>query len=222
LYLSATIVPGCDGELIAHTMLRSRSDPARQGLPAREDLHFTADVRLRREPLAPPAALAFPVPTFEQGVGVRTIEHDQIYRVYFHGPVYQVLERAQIAGDRAIGLMARDLPPDLVLNLQTQQALPVETHCAASLQMAPRLIELCFQTAGLWEMAARGVMALPLALESVTTYRQPNGAASRLYALVDAIDGGVSFDARVVDEDGNLYVELKGYRTVQLPGHVEL
>jgi len=89
--------------------------------------------------------------------------------------------------------------------------------------MAPRLIELCFQTAGLWEMATRGVMALPLAVDSVAVYRQPETAAGRrLYALATAVDGGAAFDAQVVDEDGNVYVDLKGYRTVQLPGSVNL
>jgi hypothetical protein len=89
--------------------------------------------------------------------------------------------------------------------------------------VAPRLIELCFQTAGLWEMATKGVMALPLAVGSVTTYRQPETAAGRrLYTLVTAVDGGAAFDAQVVDEAGDVYVDLKGYRTVELPGSVDL
>jgi hypothetical protein len=36
------------------------------------------------------------------------------------------------------------------------------------------------------------------------------------------VDGGAAFDAQVVDEAGNVYVGLKGYRTVQLPGSVRL
>jgi hypothetical protein len=89
--------------------------------------------------------------------------------------------------------------------------------------MAPRLIELCFQTAGLWEMATKGVMALPLAIGSVTTYSQPEAAeGGRLYALATPVDDGAAFDAQVVDEAGNVYVDLKGYRTVQLPGSVTL
>ena len=40
--------------------------------------------------------------------------------------------------------------------------------------------------------------------------------------VVATVDGGASFDAQVIDEDGTVYVELKGYRTVQLPGTVSL
>lgn len=89
--------------------------------------------------------------------------------------------------------------------------------------MAPRLIELCFQTAGVWEIKTKGVLALPMSLGSVTTYRQPEEAnGERLMALVRAVDGGASFDAQVVDESGNVYMQLNGHRTVQLPGSVTL
>ena len=75
----------------------------------------------------------------------------------------------------------------------------------------------------LYEMATAGVMALPLAIGSVTTYRQPEQAGgARLYALVTPVDGGAAFDAQVVDDAGNIYVDLHGYRTVQLPGSVNL
>jgi hypothetical protein len=208
LYLSATISPTSSGELIARTALRSLTEPPRPGLPVREDLHFTAEVRLSRDLVAAPVAQ--PVPSIAEGLGVRVIERPDIYRVYFHGPAYQVLERAWVEGDRAIGLMADGLPADT-------------TPSGVESLMAPRLIELCFQTAGLWEMAATGVMALPLAIGSVTTYRQPETAVGRrLYALVTAADGGAAFDAQVVDQAGNVYVDLKGYRTVELPGSVKL
>ena len=72
-------------------------------------------------------------------------------------------------------------------------------------------------------LACAGLMALPLAVGSVTTYRQPEQAAgSRLYALVTPVDGGAAFDAQVLDDAGNVYVDLHGYRTVQLPGSVNL
>jgi hypothetical protein len=89
--------------------------------------------------------------------------------------------------------------------------------------MAPRLVEFCFQTAGIWEIKARNAMALPLAIGKVTAYRQlPEAAGNTLYAVLTAIDGGASFDARVVDESGQVYVTLENYRTVQLPGSVDL
>jgi NAD(P)-dependent dehydrogenase (short-subunit alcohol dehydrogenase family) len=210
LCLGATIRPASSGELIARTALRSVTESPRPGLPAREDLHFTAEVRLTRDVANAPIMPDRPAPLMAAGQGVRVIEKPDIYRVYFHGPAYQVLERAQVEGDRAVGLMAEGLPPNTA------------PEGVESL-MAPRLIELCFQTAGIWDMATKGVLALPLAIGSITTYRQPEAATGRrLYALVTAMDDGAAFDAQVVDDVGDVYIDLHGYRTVQLPGSVEL
>jgi hypothetical protein len=83
----------------------------------------------------------------------------------------------------------------------------------------PLLIELCMQTAGVWEIGKTGTLALPMAIEQVVLHRlQENGAS--LYAEIEPQTGPgdeVCFDGRVVDEKGNLYLELKGYRTARLP-----
>src|SRR5690606_1470467 len=107
---------------------------------------------------------------------------------------YQVLEGVQVEGNSAIGLMAANLPPN--------------TKPAGSRELiAPRLVELCFQTAGVWDIHTHGKMALPLAMGSLTTYRtEAEGNGRRLYALVKARQDGASFDAQVVDEVGNLYL----------------
>ncbi len=203
LYLSATLHPAADGALIAYTALRSARTLATG--ERQEKTHFTARVRLISD--APAAPVAEFTPPSDDALPVTA---EQIYKVYFHGPAYQVLERAGVEGDRALGLTAADLPPNTA---------PAE---AAAL-MAPRLIELCFQTAGIWEMKTKQAMALPLAIESVTAYRQPEAAqGQRLYAVVTAIDGGQAFDAQVVDASGGVYVALRGYRTVTLPGQVTL
>jgi hypothetical protein len=207
LHLSATISPSEDGAaLLAHAALRSVTEPPRPGMPAREDLHFTAVVRLAR---ALPETEPRPAPVLGTDPEGRVIDKSAIYRVYFHGPAYQVLDHALLDSERVIGVMAENLPPN---------SAPV-----APTLMAPRLIELCFQTAGVYEMATKGVMALPLAIGSVTTYRQPEQAGgARLYALVTPVDGGAAFDAQVLDDAGNIYIDLHGYRTVQLPGSVNL
>ena len=100
-----------------------------------------------------------------------------IYKVFFHGPAYQVLERGGVDGTTAIGLMSDALPPD---------TNPTDV---ASM-MAPRLIELCFQTAALWSVQTRQAMAFPLGIESVTVYRQPDEAAGRLDRLCHTADNG--------------------------------
>jgi NAD(P)-dependent dehydrogenase (short-subunit alcohol dehydrogenase family)/acyl carrier protein len=185
--------------------------------------HFTARVRLSKQPR--PVRLTAPPPDAPVG---RTMEAADIYRVYFHGPAYQVLERAWRDGNRMIGLMARSLP---------SPHHPAERPTL----VAPRLIELCFQTAGLWEMSEQGVMSLPRHVHEVCLWPAPElggGGVSpeetngqdghakttevRMYAVVTPNQDHGSFDAEVVDTTGRLYVGLSGYRTVALPDSVDV
>ncbi|MFN8376814.1 MAG: SDR family oxidoreductase, partial [Anaerolineae bacterium] len=199
LYISVQMELALDGALLAFGTLSSRRQLANGTV--QEKRHFTAEILLT------PDTLEAPVVSFEVPQSL-PISAAQIYRIYFHGPAYQVLAGALVDGDHAIGLMAQPLPADTA---------PEDV----ALVMQPRLIELCFQTAGVWEIKTKGVMALPLALEAVTAYRVPDGTTA-LYAVVNAVEGGARFDAIVVDAQGNVYVELRGYRTVQLPGEVTL
>jgi hypothetical protein len=87
--------------------------------------------------------------------------------------------------------------------------------------MAPRLIELCFQTAGLWEMGVQGRMGLPQHIDRVSLLREPELAEGPLYAVVVPHPDRGSFDAEVVDSKGNRYLQLSAYRTVALPGGID-
>src|SRR5215471_21562471 len=49
-----------------------------------------------------------------------------------------------------------------------------------------RLIELCFQTAGLWEISVHYRMGLPQHIDRVCLYRAPELADGPLYAVVTA------------------------------------
>jgi acyl transferase domain-containing protein/acyl carrier protein/NAD(P)-dependent dehydrogenase (short-subunit alcohol dehydrogenase family) len=203
LYLSATIHPTSHGTLVAKTTLRGMVQP-RPDMPPRFDTHFVGEVYLTTAPVEG-RTIDFTPPSVE----ALDIDRERIYRVYFHGPAYQVMERVGVMGDQAVALMTDGLPPNSVPDMP--------------MLVAPRLIELCFQTAGMWEMVTHRAMALPAAIGSVTIYRQPESAEGRrLYALVTAINNGSSYDAHVVDTDGNVYVELRGYRTVRLPGEVNV
>ncbi len=200
LYLSAVVTP--DGnDLIAHTTLRSIMPAPRSDLPPQEKIHFTADVRLSPNPIEPRAIEFTPPSVDDLGIGC-----EQIYRIFFHGPAYRVIDRARVKDNGAIGLLPAELPP----NASPANAVSI---------MSPRLIEACFQLAGVWKIATQQQMALPLSIGSVTSYRQWEEAQGRLYAAVTTPDGE-AFDAHVIDEAGNVYVELKGYRTVALPGEV--
>jgi hypothetical protein len=169
---------------------------------AQETLHFTAQVKLAKH--APEeVSVAQPLLSAEA-----IVDAAQIYRIYFHGPAYQVLERAWWDGKRIIGEMAADLPVD---------HQPSEQPTL----MAPRLIELCFQTAGIWEMGATSRMGLPMQVKQVAWSREPDLAKGRLYALVTPNPEQGTFDAEVVDTKGNLYVRVDGYRTATLPTGID-
>jgi len=99
--------------------------------------------------------------------------------------------------------MAIDLPPNHVPDSGTISG--------------PRLVELCFQTAGMWEIGTTGAMALPMHIDRVVLATEgPSDALHDLVAVVRPVNG--SFDAVVVDGSGRPMVAIDGYRTVQLPG----
>ncbi len=209
LHLSGVAHPGEDGEIVVTTRLRSIIQPKPE-LPPVEKVHFQARVRLTRKPAAKPK-VTFKRPALKR----MSIEAPSIYQVYFHGPAYKVLERVQVEGDRAIGLMAAELPPN-------SEPAGVEAL------LAPRLVELCLQTAGIWEVKTKRRLALPAGIDSLLVHRSEKDAGGkRLYAVVEARQDGESFDAKVLDETGRVFVELDGYRTVvfeenrELPGKAE-
>jgi acyl carrier protein/NAD(P)-dependent dehydrogenase (short-subunit alcohol dehydrogenase family) len=134
------------------------------------------------------------------------IGREAIYRVYFHGPAYRVLDRVESAGkNQVIGCMTANLPLDT-------------TNPSHASLVGPRLIELCFQTAGVWEIGQTGQLALPSAVDQVIV-RDPSAGSGPLVAEVTAIPSvdGLSFSARVRDGEGKVHVELLGYRTSRMP-----
>ncbi len=183
-----------DCRLIGHRFLPNQAEP-------QPTTHFTARVRLSKP--RPQAPLAQPHGRPEGHV----IEAADIYRVYFHGPAYQVLEKAWWDGHRLIGLMASNLPP----NHQPSELRTI---------MQPRLIELCFQTAGIWELGVQGRMGLPQHVRQISLYRTLAETNGKLYAVLtpDATRG--SFDVEVIDTQGNCVLHLTGYQTIELPNAV--
>jgi NAD(P)-dependent dehydrogenase (short-subunit alcohol dehydrogenase family) len=161
--------------------------------------HFTGSVRLTEQ--APEPAQR-EVPAVDGGAPA---EPDAIYRVYFHGPAYQVLEEAWRSNGGPAGRLAGELPP----NHRPEEAVTL---------MAPRLVELCFQTSGIWEIGRNGRMALPRHVGRVQILADPGAAAQPLVAV--AVPTGAGFDCEVVDAEGAVVVRLDGYGTVDLPGVV--
>ncbi len=197
-----TIIHPQNGTLLAACRLHGCRSLPNQSEP-QVTTHFTAQVRLAKEPSKVVAVVA---PRLPEGHVVEAVD---IYRLYFHGPAYQVVERAWWDGERMVGLMARGLPPN---------HMPSEPPTL----MAPRLIELCFQTAGLWEMGTQGRMGLPQHIDRISSLllSAPETEDTRLYAVVTS-DGRGGFDAEVVDTKGTRYLQISGYRTVAIPSAVD-
>ncbi len=182
--------------------LRSVTQPVKAGLPPQVKEHFLATVRLSRE-LTEPGRL--PVEALVLPDERLDIRADEIYRLFFHGPAFQVVDAARVDGGRVVARMAAGLPPAI---------LPSDAETV----MAPRLVELCFQAAALWSLKACGAMAFPAGLEVVSVYRQePAVGTGRIWCALETPDGE-RFDGQVFDDAGNVYVELKGYQTVARPG----
>jgi acyl transferase domain-containing protein/acyl carrier protein/NAD(P)-dependent dehydrogenase (short-subunit alcohol dehydrogenase family) len=164
-----------------------------------ETIHFTGRVRLRSE--APDAPRTRTVPPAAGEV----VAASTIYDTYFHGPAYQVLEGAWGAEGVVAGRMADGLPANHE---------PAERPTL----VAPRMVELAFQTAGLAEIADSERMGLPLGFRRLELAGEVNGEVEST-AVVEATDDG-SFDVDVANTDGQVVLSLRGYRTSALPGEV--
>jgi acyl transferase domain-containing protein/NAD(P)-dependent dehydrogenase (short-subunit alcohol dehydrogenase family) len=196
------VIHPCGDALIADCRLLGRRPLPNQTEP-QVTTHFTARVRLTQVVPAEGRVSSLGAP---QG---HIVEAADIYRLYFHGPAYQVLERAWWNGKQIVGLMATGLPAN---------------HYPSELPtlMMPRLIELCFQTAGVWEMGSENRMGLPQHIDRVSLFgSDPEHTGSRLYAVVTPNPRTGSFDAEVVDTKGNRCLQLSGYRTVAAPNAVD-
>ncbi|MDJ0868430.1 MAG: SDR family NAD(P)-dependent oxidoreductase, partial [Myxococcota bacterium] len=189
-------VEWCGDDALAHCRLVGR-----RALPGREapqvTEHFRARVRL--SPRAPEPETA-ELPSGPHGA---VVDAESVYRVYFHGPAYRVLECAWREDHGAAGRLADPLPDD-------------RTPADSPLCIAPRLVELCFQTAGVHEIGTTGRMGLPTRIARLTLPGAGLPLGPGLCALASPCPAG-GYDAVVVDAEGRVRVRLEGYETTGLP-----
>ena len=171
LELHALVRDGGHGALIADCRLIGRRALAGQG--EQETVHFTGRVRLARE--APAAPLVAAPPADAAGVA-----HDDVYRVYFHGPAYQVLDHAYGHDGVLVGCLALDLPAD-----HEPRAAADRNRPAADRAVLPDRGRVGARRAGR--------MALPTHIDRLLRYARP-AARPRVRARAGARRGR--------DEDG--------------------
>ncbi len=189
--------PSGGGDLLARCALT-----AERSLPGQEapviTTHFRGSVRLTEAD----------APNVEKYTGDlaqadAALDAGQVYTFYFHGPAYQVVESAWRNGEGSTARLAADLPAN-------------SDPADAPLVTAPRLVELCFQTAGLWQAGRDELLALPQHVGRVRVLSDEATAAQPLTAHAERDTDG-SFDVVVVDAKGKEVVRLDGYRTIEMP-----
>jgi acyl transferase domain-containing protein/acyl carrier protein/NAD(P)-dependent dehydrogenase (short-subunit alcohol dehydrogenase family) len=139
--------------------------------------------------------------------GETRVEAPDIYNIYFHGPAYQVIQNAWKSGEHIVGQYEKDLPDNHV---------PAELPAIAF----PRLIELCFQTASLSGLAMQSKLGLPYGIRELKVFSLPENLDESFFAIITVNSDG-SYDGKLMDGKGYVYLVLRGYKTMDLPDPVQ-
>jgi hypothetical protein len=188
-------VPGDPDALVADCAFISERVLPGSDRP-QQTVHARGRVRLATHPPEPEKAAKPPMSS------KKSLTPEEVYSVYFHGPAYQVLQSVWRAkGDGAVSRFAEDLPANHV---------PAD----APVLIGPRLAEICFQTAGMWEMGQEGRFALPDRVGSLRVVGTPSEDTPLVCTARPTPEG---FDCVVQRSDGTVVVHMTGYRTVVTP-----
>jgi hypothetical protein len=166
-------------------------------------LHFTGSVRLSKQ--APEPEQEDPV---VRAGDAPALTPQDVYRLYFHGPAYQVVAEGWRVASGAAGRLSADLPAN-----HEPPGQPTA--------LAPRLVELCFQVAGLWEAGREGRLALPAHVDRLRVVGDVTAgapAAGTVAVAVPSAGADGCFDCHVLDPEGRVLLRVEGYRTIPLPG----
>jgi hypothetical protein len=134
-----------------------------------------------------------------------SVSQVDVYDLLFHGPAFQVVAGAHYReGSMTCPLTVR---------------LPPSHDRAVESEVAPRLIELALQCAGLLELAQSGRMMIPHSIAWIDRFLPldvdhgaPLAARATRSAAADP-----AIDIEVTDELGRLVLRVERYRTVLLP-----
>ncbi len=148
--------------------------------------HFSADICWE---------LGAHTPLPPMGLPDHPVSGSEIYRRFFHGPIFQVLTSATAATSDA--LMA--------------DGAVRHTSIAGGMLTIPLVLEAAFQAAGLHRMMVDGVMALPQAIESVSVLGSVRD--DEVLKLTVRRDGS-AYDVDVVGEQGPV-MALRGFQMVE-------
>ena len=149
---------------------------------------------LHFDPPAPPPARARPA------IRRMAVSGDVVYGCFFHGPAFQVVERAWVSGSGLAAEMRAPLPP-LFRGRPYGTVLPV------------RALEFCLQSSGLLDAASRKYMSVPLGIGGIELYCPD--ACDGLWAAAEF--NGPGSDICAYDRSGAPVLAVKDYRTKPMP-----
>jgi malonyl CoA-acyl carrier protein transacylase len=189
-----------DDTLVAHVSMQSVMK-TRLGETKVLD-HFSGQVHLAQEAFlrqVQPSNVIIPSQASQPEVAA-----NDIYQLYFHGPSFQVLQGVSQQNNLLLG-RCQFTPQEEVRRLLDAASQPL-------------LVESCFQTAGVWDIGCEGRFSLPQSIGSLSLY--PNSVnGNQIYTCVKPRqhdNNQVSFDAYVVDDQGNIFLEMQDYQTSPL------
>jgi hypothetical protein len=134
--------------------------------------------------------------------GPRAIGRSEIYRLFFHGPAFQVVVAAEWREGTLITRLNKALPPWHV------DGRPTLT--------APRLLEFALQSAGLLALAEQPVMAIPRHIARIERFLPADERALPvLFAAAARENDDIGID--LFDAEGRVHLRVEGYRTAALP-----
>ena len=125
----------------------------------------------------------------------------KIYEIFFHGPRFQVLEKVLRLGKNSI-----------VCKYVKPKESPFIHE--SNLEIAPFVIEACFQTAGMFDLLQNKIMSLP---SSIKRIKLNEGAENPTYIYATCIRKTKThsvYHVQAVDNDGNIVLEIFEYSMV--------
>jgi malonyl CoA-acyl carrier protein transacylase len=148
--------------------------------------HFTATIHLKPTKQTP----VLPV---HIGKDI-TLSKEQVYKRFFHGPSFQVIEEIQEVTKEEI--LALGMPPENIMPY--------------GLVSSPLALEAAFQTAGMHIMIFEKLMALPSSFELVQFHHKP---IPQKQMQIIACKNGTSFDIDIYNEN-ILLLQLRGMKFI--------
>lgn len=144
-------------------------------------------------PAPPPSQQAPPLPD-------DSVTGPQVYGCFFHGPAFQVVNRAWVADTSLLGQMTHPLPP-LRTDSPHLPILPITE------------IEFCLQCSGLLDAALHQRMAVPISIGAVELYSPATWDG--IWAV--AKFNGSGCDIRAYNADGQPVLAVLNYQTKPMP-----